>query len=94
MKVLSQKVFRLGPGLLLKRFNLIPFTYFIAQQTRKWEDTKVGLKKFFFVFLLVTHYLGPKLFQKIEHVMHRVAEKIIDKTIPYLNKRAILWKEV
>ena len=56
---------------------------------------KSGFKKFFlFVCLLVTRYLGPKMFQKIEHVMYRVAEKIIDKTIPYFNKRAILWKEV
>lgn len=71
----SQKVPRLGYGLLILRFYPILFTYFIVLQTRKEEDTEVGFFHFLFIFLAPL-YLGPKPSQKTEHVLYSDAGKI------------------
>lgn len=63
----SQKVPRLGSGLLLLRFYVIPFTYFIVLQTRKQESIEVSFFLFPFLFIfLAPNYHGPKPFQKFE----------------------------
>lgn len=70
MKILSQKVLRLGQSLLPMRFNLSSFTYFII------ANKKAGFFLLFFHSFIPTLSWTPKPFQKIERKMCSVAGKI------------------